>query len=198
MGTGAGLIIAIGAQNAYVFTQGLRGGPRFTVATICSLCDILLIGLGIAGVGAAVASQPILAAAAAWAGSIFLLWYAVGSFRSMARPGTLEAGAEATAGIRSAVLTTLAITLLNPHVYLDTMVLLGSIGGQYPEDDRYIYGLGAMSASVLWFFTLCYGARLLEPVFRTPLAWKVLDGVIGLIMLILSFTLAKIGVEGMA
>jgi len=183
---GASLIIAIGAQNAFVLRQGLARNRTFAVALTCVLCDVTLIAAGAIGFGRLVERFPALASVAAWGGAAFLVFYGALSARSAARPHTLRAeepgahGALATTG--AAVGATLAISLLNPHVYLDTVVLLGSVAAQYPPTQRAAFAAGAMTASTVWFFGLAYGARLLEPLFAKPVAWRVLDAAIALIM----------------
>ncbi len=181
---GASLIIAIGSQNAFVLRQGLRKEYVFTVCTICFLCDAVLIFLGAGGFGALVASSEILMRAARWGGATFLFWYGVRSFRSALKPEALKVdGAENPAtNLTWAIATTLALTLLNPHVYLDTVILLGSIAGQLPAKDRVTFAVGAGCASMVWFYGIGYGARLLTPVFRQPVAWKILDFSIGGVM----------------
>ncbi|WBF66980.1 LysE/ArgO family amino acid transporter [Desulfovibrio subterraneus] len=183
MGMGGSLIIAIGAQNAFVFSQGVRQNHPLTIALLCSLCDAILICLGVTGVGTAVAASPVLGRYAALFGAAFLLWYGLGAMRSMLRGGCLkdDAACELTTR-RSAVAATLAVTLLNPHVYLDTVVLLGAVSGQYVDDARYVFGAGAATASFLWFFSLSFGGRMMAPFFRSQTAWKVLDGVVCLTM----------------
>jgi L-lysine exporter family protein LysE/ArgO len=179
---GAGLIIAIGAQNAFVLRQGLRKQQVFVTALVCTLCDAALITLGVAGFGSVVARNPALTAVAAWGGAVFLFVYGLRAFRSALKPQGLEAQAGETRSRREAVLTTLAVSLLNPHVYLDTVVLLGGIGGQFAGSARAMFGVGAVTASSGWFFSLAYGAARLEPLFRRPLAWRVLDLLIGTVM----------------
>ncbi len=187
MGIGAGLIIAIGAQNVFVLTQGIRRQYQWIVPFICSICDCLLIIAGAAGVGAVIATNPILAKYAAWGGAIFLLWYGSCSLRSAFRTNILESGSLVRSTLKSVVVTTLALTLLNPHVYLDTVVLLGSISGQFEGMNRFAFALGACTASICWFFTLSYAGSLLQPVFRRPITWKVLDIFIWLTMWTIAF-----------
>ena len=183
----AGLIVAIGAQNAHVLRQGLKREYVFLVATICSTTDILLISLGTLGFGTLITSFPILTSLAAWAGAGFLLFYGFLAFRSARQTQSLQVeiqpdGQISTQGPKAITLFTLAVSLLNPHVYLDTIVLVGGIAAQYPTTQRIFFALGAGSASVIWFFGLAYGARLLVPLFRKPLAWRILDILIGVIM----------------
>ncbi len=182
LGLGFGLIVAIGAQNAFVLRQGLKHQGVFLTALICVLCDALLITLGVAGFGSFVSSHPILTAIAAWGGALFLFVYGLRAFVSALKPGQLEADTGEASSKHSVLLTALAVSLLNPHVYLDTVVLLGSLGGQFSGAARTAFGAGAVTASSLWFFGLAYGATRLGPLFRRPSAWRILDLVIGLIM----------------
>lgn len=181
---GGGLIVAIGAQNAYVLRQGLRRQFAFSVATVCFLCDVMLIGVGAGGFGSLVAAFPALTDAAAWGGAAFLAWYGARALRSALKPGALEADGEAklVPGRSHAMLTALALSLLNPHVYLDTIVLIGGIAGQYASAERPWFALGAMGASFVWFYGLVIGARWLAPLFRKPAAWRILDLVICAVM----------------
>ena len=182
LGTGAGLIIAIGAQNAFVLNRGLTRNHHLTVALICAMSDALLITLGLSGMGIVLAHSAALAVWATWLGAAFLFWYGLRSFRSAMRSGSLEAQERARMGLGATVVATLAVTFLNPHVYLDTVLLLGSIGGRYPEAQRFFFGAGAVTASLLWFLALGLGARLLLPFFRHPRSWAVLDVLVGLTM----------------
>jgi L-lysine exporter family protein LysE/ArgO len=182
MGSGAVLIVAIGAQNAFVLSQGVRRNHILTVALICSLCDALLIAAGVSGIGSIVASHPALMRGAALGGAVFLFGYGLKAFCSAVRGDVLEAQRHESGSLWSVILATLAVTLLNPHVYLDTLMLLGSISGQFSGDGRYLFGLGAMSASLLWFFSLSLGGLMLAPVFSKPRAWRVLDSLVGLVM----------------
>lgn len=186
-GLGASLIIAIGAQNALVLRQGIRREHVLLVCATCVAIDWTLIALGAAGFGSLVAAFPALTRIAAWGGAAFLAFYGALSFRSAIHPGRLDAdGADAVPAARTtgrAVLgATLAVSLLNPHVYLDTVVLLGGIAAQYAPAERAWFALGAMSASAVWFFGLGYGARVLAPLFERPGAWRVLDVGIGVVM----------------
>lgn len=181
-GTSAGLIIAIGAQNAFVLSQGVKRNHHVVIPFICSVFDALLITVGILGVGTAVASHPVLTQATAWGGAAFLFWYGAGSFRSAMKGGSLEAGDGGPTPLKKAVLATLAVTLLNPHVYLDTLVLMGGISGQYPLAQRPWFGVGAATASVTWFFALSLGGNLLAPLFKKRAAWRILDTLVGLTM----------------
>lgn len=182
MGVGGGLIIAIGAQNAFVLSQGVRRNFPLQTAVVCSFCDAALIIVGISGVGSLVASSPQLANLATWFGALFLLWYGGRSFRAALHGGSLTTTTERIGSRRKLLWATLALTFLNPHVYLDTIVLVGSISGQLAQTERYLFGAGAVSASILWFFSLSFGASLLAPLFRKPLAWRCLDGFVCLTM----------------
>ena len=189
IGLGGGLIIAIGAQNAFVLSQGVRRNFPLQTAFVCSLCDASLILLGISGVGALIASNPLLGQLASGLGALFLLCYGFRSFRSALKGGSLEATAVAIPSRRKLLLATLALTFLNPHVYLDTVVLVGSISGQMAQSERYLFGAGAMTASVLWFFSLSLGAAFLAPLFRKPSAWRGLDMLVALTMWGIALTL---------
>lgn len=181
-GIGAGLIIAIGAQNAFVLSQGVRGRYPVLIPLICWFCDIVLILAGAAGLGGMLANHPRWMRMAAWGGAVFLVVYGFRSLQSALAGGRLESDDAAVLSVRAAVLTTLAVTLLNPHVYIDTVVLLGSLSGQHADPGRYYFAAGAICASFAWFFTLSLGARLLAPLFRRPLAWRVLDTAVCLTM----------------
>ena len=186
---GMSLIVAIGAQNAFVLRQGIVRAHVFPVAAICAASDAVLIAAGVAGFGALTGALPWLETAMRWIGAAFLLWYGLRSWRAAWRgEGALRAGA-AAGSLRAAVLTCLALTWLNPHVYLDTVMLLGAVSAQY--EDRTGFALGAMTASVLFFFTLAYAGRLLAPVFARPAAWRLLDLSIGAVMLALAARLAS-------
>jgi L-lysine exporter family protein LysE/ArgO len=182
LGTGAGLIIAIGAQNAFVLNQGLARNHHLTVALICAFSDALLIALGLSGMGAILAGSDTLVHWATWLGAVFLFWYGVRSFRSALRSGSFASGERMRMGLGATVAATLAVTYLNPHVYLDTVLLLGSIGGRYPAAERFSFGAGAATASLTWFLALGLGARYLLPLFRHPRSWAVLDVLVGLTM----------------
>jgi L-lysine exporter family protein LysE/ArgO len=180
----ASLIIAIGAQNAFVLRQGLAREHASTVALFCAACDALLMTAGVLGMGQAIAAVPALARAMAAIGAIFLAAYGLRALMRAWRPGALHAGALAPKRSRMQVLAqAAAFTLLNPHVYLDTVLLVGSVGAQQPPGAlRAIFLLGACAASLAWFFGLAYGARLLAPLFERPAAWRVLDALIGVTM----------------
>ena len=179
---GFSLILAIGAQNAFVLKQGLRGEHVFLVCLICAVSDAILILIGVSGFHVLVASFPSLVTIARYGGAAFLLVYGLLSFYNAIRldHGLLPSEIKSSSAWQSA-LTCLAFTWLNPHVYLDTVVLLGSVSTQFSADITWFTG-GAMLASFVFFFGLGYGAGLLRPVFATARAWRVLDFLIGCIM----------------
>lgn len=187
---GAGLIIAIGAQNAYVLRQGIAGKHRAILAWICSLSDALLITLGIAGMGFVFTSHPAVTKTAAGAGALYLLWFALKSFRFAVKGESMDMDdADGSCGLKESVITILALTYLNPHVYLDTVVMLGGFGAARPHELRLYFGLGAVAASFAWFFSLAYSGRILAPLFRKRLSWRILDTVIGFVMVYIAFRL---------
>lgn len=177
-GMGGSLIVAIGAQNAFVLSQGVRRNHHLAVAMLCTLCDVVLISLGISGVGSVVAASPTLGKIAAFGGAGFLFWYGFGALRSAMRRQGLQTDGHAPSSLRAVLALTLGVTLLNPHVYLDTVVLMGSISGQYPEAARPMFGMGAMSASLVWFLLLALGGQALAPAFRKPATWRILDSAV--------------------
>ncbi|HVK32008.1 MAG TPA: LysE family transporter [Burkholderiaceae bacterium] len=187
-----GLIVAIGAQNAFVLRQGLAREHVGTVVLFCALADALLMTLGVLGAGRALAATPQLAALLAGVGALFLLAYGV---RALARawcPGRLEAARSDARTTRAAVLAqAAAFTLLNPHVYLDTVLLVGAVGAQQPLAARGAFLAGACSASAAWFALLGYGARALAPWFARPSAWRALDAAVGFTMLWLAAWVAR-------
>jgi L-lysine exporter family protein LysE/ArgO len=175
------LILAIGAQNAFVLRQGLRRAHVFWVALTCSVIDALLITAGIMGFGALATAAPWFETILLWGGAAFLIWYGWQTAKSAWRGGTtLEAATDDDQTLRQALVTILALSLLNPHVYLDTVVFVGSISAQY--DNRFAFGIGAVTASFTFFFSLAYGARFLRPLFSNPRSWQILDGLIALVM----------------
>ncbi len=175
------LILAIGAQNAFVLRQGLLRQHVFWVCLTCGVSDALLISAGVAGFGALAQAIPWFETAMRLGGATFLLWYGWQNARSAWRGGQmLKVSGSETPSLKRTILTLLALTWLNPHVYLDTVVLIGSISAQY--QDRIAFGAGAASASLVFFFALGYGARVLAPLFARPRSWQVLDAVIALTM----------------
>jgi L-lysine exporter family protein LysE/ArgO len=186
---GLSLIVAIGAQNAFILRQGLLRQHVFVLCLICALSDALLIAAGVAGLGTLVSSSPALITVVTVGGALFLFSYALIAFRRAWRPQALHAARGGASDLKAAVAACLAFTFLNPHVYLDTVVLVGSLSAQYVGSERLAYGVGAMIASFVWFFGLGYGARLLQPVFARTSAWRVLDILIGLVMAAIGFSL---------
>lgn len=187
---GGSLIIAIGSQNAYVLKQGLLRSHVFLICLICSLSDAILIAIGTTGIGKIIENHPDWLKAITWFGAAYLFTFGIMSFRSALSNQTLLATAENTSQNTKVVISTvLALTFLNPHVYLDTVLLIGSIASPYTNTDRVYFTLGAVSASFIWFFALGYGARLLIPLFKQPSAWKILNTVIGLIMWWIAYSL---------
>jgi L-lysine exporter family protein LysE/ArgO len=174
------LIIAIGAQNAFVLRQGLRREHVLAVVVTCAASDLLLIMAGIAGLGAVVTARPETVTAIRWVGAAFLIGYAVLAASRALRPAALAPAGQAPATLRATLLTCLALTYLNPHVYLDTVLLLGSVAQQHPH--RWVFGFGAGAASVAWFTALGAGARRLAPVLARPSAWRILDALIAAAM----------------
>lgn len=188
--TGLSLIIAIGAQNAFVLRQGLLRAHVGVVVAICAVSDLVLILAGVAGIGTVVEQAPVAIDVVRWLGVAFLTWYGVRSLLAARRPAGLEAQRAAAGGRRTAVVTAVALTWLNPHVYLDTVLLLGSIANQHGADGRWWFGAGAALGSLVWFAGLGYGARRLSGVLARPRAWQVLDVAIGLTMLAIAASLA--------
>ncbi len=181
MGVSLSLIVAIGAQNAFVLRQGLIRRHVFAVCLFCAISDALLIATGVFGAGRIAALAPWLMQTMRWGGAAFLVWYGARAFRAAWHGGeSLEAARQDAPGLAPTLAMVAAITWLNPHVYLDTVVLLGSVSAGFP--DKTAFACGAISGSFLFFFSLGYGARLLAPVFAKPLAWRVLDAAVGLMM----------------
>ena len=179
---GFSLILAIGAQNAFVLRQGLRRAHVLPVVLTCALSDAVLIAVGVGGFSIVTEVIPWIAPALRYGGAAFLIWYGACSFRAMWRGGeALQAANTGSGSLRAALMTCLALTWLNPHVYLDTVLLIGSIATQY-GDNALWFGVGAVSSSFVFFISLGFGARVLAPLFARPLAWQVLDGIIGLVM----------------
>jgi L-lysine exporter family protein LysE/ArgO len=183
------LIAAIGAQNAFVLRQGIRGEHVLTVVAVCTVSDIVLISAGIAGFGALISAHPSVVDIAKFGGAAFLVGYGLLAARRAWRPSSLTPSESAPARLIEVVVTCLALTWLNPHVYLDTVVLLGALANEH-RDDRWLFGIGAVSASAVWFFTLGLGARRLAGLFATPLTWRILDGLIAATMIGLGVSLA--------
>jgi L-lysine exporter family protein LysE/ArgO len=191
MGTGGGLIIAIGAQNAFVLSQGVRKNHYILIPLICAVCDAILVAVGVAGFGSFIASSKVLSQVAGIGGAVFLFCYGIRSFRSALKGERLESDQKGETSLKAAVLTTLAVTLLNPHVYIDTILLLGSIAGQFQAPGHLIFGAGAAAASFIWFFALSLGSSLLAPLFKKELSWRILDSLVGMIMWAVAISVLK-------
>jgi L-lysine exporter family protein LysE/ArgO len=186
---GGSLIVAIGAQNAFVLRQGLLRHHVFWVALFCAVSDALLIAAGVGGFGALVRASPLLLLAVKWAGVAFLLWYGAMALRRALSPATLLPAEKPPEPLPRVLAQCAAFTFGNPHVYLDTVVLVGGLSATYGAQ-RLAFGAGAMAASFVWFFALAYGARLLAGAFARPMAWRVLDGLIAAIMAALALKIA--------
>lgn len=191
----ASLIVTIGAQNAFVLRQGIVRSHIGKIVLICSLSDFILIAAGVGGASALAASYPVFVDFVLYAGLAYLAWFGIGTLRRAFQPGhaTLDAGRAGEAGVTqrrqtagSVILMTLAFTWLNPHVYLDVLLLLGTAGVREPRDARVAFSLGAMLVSAIWFAGLGYGARLLAPLFRRASAWRLLDGATGSMVLLVA------------
>ncbi|MFD8770213.1 LysE/ArgO family amino acid transporter [Microbacterium oxydans] len=206
LGLGLSLIVAIGAQNVLVLRQGIRREHVLAVVIICALSDAALIAAGVAGLGFVISAAPWLVVVARWAGALFLLTYGALAARRAWRGGEeLDVDAADSASLRAptaggttptmtrtrlapVILTTLALTWLNPHVYLDTVLMLGSIAATH-GDQRWLFAVGAMAASLLWFTALGFGARYLGRWLRTPRSWRILDAVIAVVMISIAISL---------
>lgn len=180
------MIVAIGAQNAFILRQGLAREHVFVLVMICASADAFLITAGVAGIGTIVAQAATLVTLVTILGAIFLAAYALFAFYRASRPAVMRLSEPSKSGLLAAVATCLAFTFLNPHVYLDTVLLLGSLSTQFEGGGRVAYGIGAVLSSFVWFAALGYGARLLQPFFARPAAWRVLDILIGGVMTTLS------------
>jgi L-lysine exporter family protein LysE/ArgO len=194
----ATLIIAIGAQNAFVLRQGIRKEHVAPIVAFCAIADLLLIGVGVAGLAGILGDSPTLVALLTIAGSAFLIWYGIRALQRALLPQSLRAAAgNEPLSLGNAMAQAAGFTLLNPHVYLDTVLLMGSIGTRQPPDMRVWFVGGAACASGVWFTTLGFGARLLAPIFAKPRAWQVLDTLVGLTMLFLAVVLIRQGIAGL-
>ena len=183
------LIAAIGAQNAFVLRQGIRGEHVLAVAAVCTVSDIVLISAGIAGFGVLVSAHPVALNVAKFGGAAFLVGYGLLAARRAWRPSALTPSEQGPARLLEVLVTCLALTWLNPHVYLDTVVLLGALANEH-RDERWLFGIGAVTASAVWFFSLGLGARRLAGLFATPAKWRILDGLIAVTMIALGVSLA--------
>ncbi|MEO9824308.1 MAG: LysE/ArgO family amino acid transporter [Paracoccaceae bacterium] len=181
------LILAIGAQNAFVLRQGIRRAHVGLIVLTCSVSEAIVIFAGVAGFGAMIEAFPAIEPITRWGGAAFILGYGLLSLRrAIVAKDALSAAETGTQSAKSAFLTCLAMTFLNPHFYLDTLVLIGAVAAQYGAE-RWVFGMGAFTASAVFFVLLGYGARALEPFFAKPSAWRVLDAAVGILMVILSF-----------
>lgn len=183
------LIVAIGAQNSFVLQQGIRRQHLLPITLICATSDALLIAAGIAGLGALIQSHPLLLALARYGGAAFLFAYAWLAARRAWHGEHLAIEATAAMPLPTAIATCFGFTFLNPHVYLDTVILLGGLANQHGENGRWLFGAGSAAASLLWFLALAYGARLLAPLFTRRAAWRVLDTLVALVMAGLAISL---------
>ncbi|MCS3456713.1 L-lysine exporter family protein LysE/ArgO [Aeromonas sp. BIGb0405] len=185
------MIIPIGAQNAFVLSRGIHRNHHLLTATLCCLCDLVLIGIGVFGGASLLAANPLGLALLTWGGVLFLSWFGVRSLRSAWRgQGAALADSAQLMGVRSVLAMTLGVTLLNPHVYLDTLMLLGSLGSQFAEELRPAFAAGAMLASLVWFYGLAFGAAALSPWLARGKVQQAIDVVVGLIMIALALQLA--------
>lgn len=183
------LIAAIGAQNAFVLRQGIRREHVLPVVAMCTVSDIVLIAAGIAGVGALITAHPNAVNIAKFGGAAFLIGYGLLAAKRAWWPSALTPSDAAPARLGAVLITCAALTFLNPHVYLDTVVLLGTLANE-SGDGRWLFGVGAVTASAVWFTSLGLGARRLAGLFATPSTWRILDGVIAVMMLALGISLA--------
>lgn len=187
--SGISLILAIGAQNAFVIRQGLLKQHVLAIVIICAISDALLIFLGTGGLGKLIQSQPALIEVIRWFGVLYLSWFALKSIRSAFQNHSLDAEGETTQSLGKAIAICLGFTFLNPHVYLDTVILLGSIANQFGQD-KWVFAVGAAVASFLWFSTIGFGARAASRFMSKPVFWKILDFAIALVMISIAITLA--------
>lgn len=185
---GLSLIVAIGAQNAFVIRQGLTRQHVFVVVAICAMADAALIALGIGGLGAIIQGLPWLLEIVRWFGVIYLTWFGIKSIRSAFKNEVMDASGTQTTSLTKVVTAVLGFTLLNPHVYLDTVILLGSISNQFA--DKWAFGFGAMTASAVWFSSIGFGAKAASRFMSKPIFWRVLDSLIALVMFSIALFLA--------
>lgn len=191
----AALIVAIGVQNAFVLRQGLKRQSVFIAATICFGCDVLLVGLGTAGLGALFAASRNLSLLVAFGGATFLFFYGMRSLHAAKKAEGLDLKAAEKASRTGIILTAFAVSLLNPHAILDTVVLVGGMAARYQGSAQLACAFGAVTASGVWFYSLAYGARWLAPVLTRPKIWRIIDLIIGLMMLTLAISLARDGMQ---
>jgi L-lysine exporter family protein LysE/ArgO len=188
---GGSLILAIGAQNAFILRQGLLKQHVFILCLICALSDALLIAAGVGGLGRIIDGHPEFVKWVTIGGAIFLFSYAIFALQRALKPQAMQAASTGQGSLKAAMAQCLAFTFLNPHVYLDTVVLVGGISSRYIGQEKTAFAAGAMAASFTWFFSLGYGARLLQPVFAKPRAWQVLDLIIAAVMTMIAISLVR-------
>ncbi len=167
--------MAIGAQNAFVLSQGVRRNHHLAIALICIICDATFITAGVAGLGTTVSANSTLSQFVVWGGAGFLFFYGLRALRSALQGGSMDTNDQPVLTLRAAIVTTLVVTLLNPHFYLDTIVLIGSVSSQFNGDNRLYFWGGAVSASTLWFISLSLGGQILAPLFKKQISWQILD-----------------------
>lgn len=192
---GGSLIVAIGAQNVFVLRQAFLKTHVLPVVLFCAITDAVLVVMGALGLGALVRGSETGLRVIAFGGAAFLFWYGVLAIQRAMRPGRLEADNGGAQTARAALATVAAVTLLNPHVYLDTVVLVGGISASYPPGDQLWFVIGVIAASFVWFFALGYGGRALAPLFRNPRAWQIFDLLIAGVMWLLAWRLILLGLS---
>ncbi|OCG02319.1 LysE/ArgO family amino acid transporter [Gilliamella sp. wkB112] len=186
------LIIAIGAQNLFVLKQGLLKNHIFFVSAICFICDFILMTIGVLGIGTFISNNPLITNILAILGALFLIWYGIGAFKSAIQgTSSLQVDSQDPQNKRllNVIFSTLAVTLLNPHVYLDTVVIVGGIAGTLTNQQKLAFLIGAICVSFIWFFGIGYGARLFTPLFKQKRMWVILDGLVGLVMFYIAYRL---------
>jgi L-lysine exporter family protein LysE/ArgO len=188
---GGSLILAIGAQNAFILRQGLLKQHVFILCLVCALSDALLIAAGVGGLGRIIDGHPEFVKWVTISGALFLFAYAIFALQRAMKPQALQAASTGQGSLKAAMAQCLAFTFLNPHVYLDTVVLVGGISSRYVGQEKTAFAAGAMAASFIWFFGLGYGARLLQPVFAKPRSWQVLDLIIAAVMTMIAISLVR-------
>ena len=188
---GGSLILAIGAQNAFILRQGLLKQHVFILCFVCAASDALLIAAGVGGLGRIIDGHPEFVKWVTIGGAIFLFAYAIFALQRAMKPQAMQAASAAKGNLKAALAQCLAFTFLNPHVYLDTVVLVGGISSRYIGQEKTAFAAGAMAASFVWFFSLGYGARLLQPVFAKPRAWQILDLIIAIVMTLIAISLVR-------
>lgn len=188
LGTGLSLIIAIGAQNAFVLRQGLKKEHVLAVVLFCALSDAALIALGVAGLGGLIEQVPILIEIMRYGGAAYLIWFGLSAARRAFEPGALSASGGEPKALWATLITAASLTYLNPHVYLDTVILLGAVANQF-DPNQWVFAFGAILGSFVWFISLGFGAKLLARFVTRESFWRVLDGFIALVMFAIAVTL---------